>query len=158
MTEKDEVLLLIRKALEKVYENDIYLIEKRVSERCIVSKFANYFSQLATGEIQEYNVDVEYNRQEAYTKKIGKRPICVDFIVHKRGNINNLIAIEFKPYWNKNQKAKENDERRIKKLCEPEYGYEYQYGFTIMFGKTLDTTIVKIYDHNIKNLKKIDIF
>lgn len=158
MMEKDDVLLLINKSLKKIYGKDIYLVEKRVSERCIVSKFANYFSQFAIKEIPEYDVDVEYNRQKANTKELDLKTICVDFIVHKREKNDNLIAIEFKPYWNKNQKAKENDERRIKKLCEPEYGYEYQYGFTIMFGKTLDTTIVKIYDNNIKNLKKIDIF
>ncbi|MBR5096961.1 MAG: hypothetical protein IK094_07660 [Treponema sp.] len=147
MEERDTVIKFIKLALKKVYKNDKYLIDNRISERAIVSKFACYFSQIAKekeGPLKKYDIDVEYNRQGIKSKILGEKLVCIDFIVHERGNNhNNLIAIEFKPYWNKKKKAIEKDKQKIKNLCDNANEYRYKYGFVLTFEKELEKIIVQ---------------
>lgn len=141
ITEKENIIELIKLAIKKIYDKDKYLIDNRVSERAIVSKFALYFYELSKNKISDsYDIDVEYNRQGIKTKKLGEEQVCIDFIVHKRGEFNkNLLAIEFKTYWNKKGKAIERDKEKIKKLCDNSNEYKYKYGFTIIFEKEFNS-------------------
>ncbi|MBO7123819.1 MAG: hypothetical protein J6V90_11150 [Treponema sp.] len=146
MKESDKVIELIKLALKEVYKNDKYLIDNKISERAIVSKFACYFSQMAKDSpFKNFDIDVEYNRQGIKSKIIGEKLVCIDFIVHERGNNNdNLIAIEFKPYWNKNKKAIEKDKQKIKDLCDHTNKYRYKYGFVLTFEKEFEKIIVDL--------------
>jgi len=135
--DKKDIIKLIKFAIKKINDKDKYLIDNRVSERAIVSKFALYFYELSKNKLScFYDIDVEYNRQGIKTKKLGEEQVCIDFIVHKRGDPNhNLLAIEFKTYWNKKSKAIEQDKEKIRKLCDNSNEYKYKYGFTIIFEK-----------------------
>ena len=146
MKESDKVIELIKLALKEVYKNDKYLIDNKISERAIVSKFASYFSQMAKDSpFKNFDIDVEYNRQGIKSKIIGEKLVCIDFIVHERGNNNdNLIAIEFKPYWNKNKKAIEKGKQKIKDLCDNTNKYRYKYGFVLTFEKEFEKIIVDL--------------
>ena len=63
---------------------------------------------------------------------LNSKPVIPDLIIHKRGtNENNLLVLEFKAWWNKDQT---NDKKRIE-LFKQELNY--QYGATILIGKTL---------------------
>ena len=58
-----ELLIMVNKALDKLYNNDKYLIEKNSTERNIVFHFSRYFIELLdANEFKEINVDCEYDR------------------------------------------------------------------------------------------------
>lgn len=157
MTEKDEVLLLIRKSLEEVYNNDIHLIKIKASERAVVAKFACYFAHIIKDSfINQYDIDVEYNRYESAVKKLSNSDssVTIDFVVHKRTKHDNMIAIEFKTHWYKDEEKLEDDEDRIQDLCINE-NYEYKYGFTIVLGEDLKSTVIKFYNKEKHKFEKI---
>jgi hypothetical protein len=128
--------LCLKMALDKVYENDLHLITAKVNERSIVYKFATYLQEIIKStEYHEYDVDVEYNRA-GYTKKTTpSKPngIIPDLIIHKRGSdTNNILVLEFKTEWNRNQ---ETDEKKIIELIDKSGNYKYKYGATILICK-----------------------
>ena len=60
------------------------------------------------------------------------RGVIPDVIIHKRGsNDKNVLVMEFKTYWNDNQK---NDEGKIRKLTDQQGDYKYAYGMTVLIG------------------------
>lgn len=112
MTTK-EILSKIDLALQSLFSNDSYLLERRLNERSIAFKLAEYLQPLFNG----YNVDSEYNGDagkendrkalsiaENRIREIGFDPnednhysISPDIIIHKRGlNTDNLVVIEVK--------------------------------------------------------------
>ncbi len=137
---------LIEKALKILYRyerdtlisisvNDVQ-IDKHVGERAIVFRFGVYFQRYLNKYkyYRQFNLDCEYNRSGTDPKKIKVVDrIFPDVILHQRGNNNNNIAvIEFKGWWNKNQKY---DEIKIKELINPDGDYKYREGFTVLLGK-----------------------
>lgn len=65
-------------------------------------------------------------------------------IVHQRGsNSNNILAIEFKTYFNSNKNG-ENDKLKLQALTDNDLFYRYRMGLHIKLGKTRDkVNIVK---------------
>ena len=66
----------------------------------------------------DLSLDCEYNRNGWLNKVLPSFPrgVIPDVIIHKRGsNDKNVLAMEFKTYWNDKQ---ENDEDKIIKLNE----------------------------------------
>ena len=122
---------LIKKSLDDLYNNDIYLIDHQVSERSLMCHFAHYFmNHMCDTAIASYNVDCEYNRDGYEAKLIGKNRIFPDFIVHRRGtNDDNLLVIEFKTWWNVNN---ENDIVKLQNMMSERYRYQYQYACSII--------------------------
>lgn len=75
-------------------QNEHYLIDNTLSERCICSRFASHITnELIEPKYSGYVVDVEYNRNGQDIKRIDDTsgPITVDLIVHKHGKILNTI-------------------------------------------------------------------
>lgn len=135
-----EILQVVKSALARVYEKHFYLIENRVSERSIAFWFGVYFYELLKGtKFENLDIDMEYNRNFQGTKRTRnfRRGTFPDFILHERGsNENNILIIEFKPWWNKRT---DND---IVKLCDftrPDGDYRYNIGLSITFGKVSPT-------------------
>ena len=99
-------------ALDMLFYKDQYLIfnetDNHVSELSISHKIGHYLSLC----IDEYDVDCEYNRDIADSKKNkANELIRPDIIVHRRGcNSSNFVVIEVKPWWN------DNAEEDIKKF------------------------------------------
>ncbi len=124
-------------AFELLYINDKYLIDKRVSERSIVFRYAHYLqSELEkTNKYRGYNLDCEYNRDGSDLKHIyeSDHGVFPDLIIHKRGsNKNNLLIIEFKTYWNNDIT---NDERKIREFININGRFKYKYGFSVVFNR-----------------------
>lgn len=129
----------IQKALNKLYKNDEYLIkiysdkynkDNHVSERGIVFRFGVYLEKYRLKYFPQYDLDAEYNRNINLIKMLNSKPVIPDLIIHKRGtNENNLLVLEFKTWWNKNQIE---DIKRVK-LFKNELSYKY--GATILIDK-----------------------
>lgn len=132
---------LIEKVLDKLYKEEPELfvlddskkIEKHVGERAIVFRFGLYFQkELEKYEwFKEYKLDSEYNRNGTAPKRlpiVGDR-IFPDLILHRRGNNDaNLLVIEFKGWWNRNQ---EYDEKKIRQMIDKNGEYRYHEGYAI---------------------------
>lgn len=96
---KDDLDEILTICIDKLYQNDCYLIMHDVHEQTISSAFSCYLKE----HFQEWNVDTEYSRDDELPKKLtgkNKRP---DIIIHKRGSnnsrgteMNNLLVIEIK--------------------------------------------------------------
>lgn len=112
-------------------------IEAHVGERAIVFRFGLYFQQALDecGKFKDYNLDCEYNRNGTGPKTLPmvENRIFPDLILHQRGNNNNnLLVVEFKGWWNKNQKY---DEDKIKAMISKNGRYQYREGYTVLLGK-----------------------
>ena len=113
---EDEVRERLERALRRLGEDDRYLLENDLSERCIAARLAMYLRE----EFEQYDVDVEYNREGDVAKRLRglpdecyrrrnrhvEAPVAVpDIIVHHRGfDGPNLLVIEMKrrpipPEW-----------------------------------------------------------
>jgi hypothetical protein len=100
----------VEMALHTLVEHDADLFTWNVSERCIAGRLAHYLQN----QIEEYSVDVEYNRMArtpktlnlpeecAKTRDDNNEPLVIpDIIVHHRGlDGPNLLVIEVKKSTN----------------------------------------------------------
>lgn len=139
------VLSKVKEALNKLYEKDQYLIHSggnnHVSERSITHKIGAYLTSL----FDAYDVDCEYNRFDCEGKFVEKlkQNVIPDIIIHKRGEVNNFVAIEIKTWWNKHKRSSDID-----KLTELTRGkYHYKYGFSIVINKNRDLVIATIIEN-----------
>jgi hypothetical protein len=137
---QQQIINVVNIALNNFNQNERYLIEKDLSERCICSKFATYLEKaLCNTELSEYMVDVEYNRgsqgNEYAAKQLGDRKIVVDLIAHKRGydteiGFDNLFCIEMKKEYKKPDLT--SDKERLKIMTDRYSGFGYKAGFMIL--------------------------
>ena len=137
---KDRISLLtqlVGAALNELYLRDYYLLDHKVHERSIVFRFAHYLQNLLDEheDFWEYDLDVEYNRNGYSPKRIpgrdnGAEP---DVIIHKRGNnTHNLLAIEFKTYWNSETS---DDLKKLKEFTRKGGEYHFSLGLSIALGR-----------------------
>lgn len=137
---QQQIVNVVNAAINSFNQNEKYLIEKDLSERCICSKFAFYIEKaLCNSELSEYVVDVEYNRgsrgNEYAAKQLGDRKIVVDLIVHKRGydteiGFDNLFCIEMKKEYKKPDLT--SDKQRLEIMTDRYSGFGYKAGFMIL--------------------------
>jgi hypothetical protein len=139
----NEILEKFDIALNALFSNDLFLLERSISERSISYKLAEYLQPLFIG----YNVDCEYNGDvdkpndikalditEAEIRSVGYKPshdnnynINPDIIIHCRGsNKNNLVVIEVKKDRS-NPNYKEYDKIKLKHLTTNILGNHYNY-------------------------------
>lgn len=160
----EQLTILVNRALDIVYDRDYHLVSNRaincagmdehhhVGERSIVFRFAHYFQNLLddAGCFGDYDLDCEYNRNGAAAKSLPSFPngTYPDVILHQRGNnVGNLLIIEFKTYWNRNQQA---DTRKVIEFTRKSGKYAFAVGMTIMIGKDRETATVKRYINGCK--------
>ena len=154
MTDVKEIQNMLYLALDTVYQKDAYLIhnsndteDNHVSERGIVFRYGIYLDEVVRSEFPLLNVDTEYNRNRNDLKRLPNRKhgSYPDLILHERGAKNNLLVIEFKTWWDSNQKE---DKSKIEAFCDPSGEYSYKYGVVIMFGKRREEATVNIFSEN----------
>ena len=100
--EQTRLKQIVSNAIKAFNDNELYLLENDLSERCICAKFAFYLQDEITrsDSYQDYIVDVEYNRGAMGKDYAPKRlhdnntPITVDLIVHKRGYSEQVRQIQ----------------------------------------------------------------
>lgn len=130
--ERNEVCKRLEAALVKLAENDLYLLENDLSERCIASRLAMYLQT----EFVEYCVDVEFNRDGCTPKRLEIPEECAnrrnrndealvipDVIIHKRGPEGpNLLVLELKKTTNPDTRG--CDQIRVRAL-QQRFGYTF---------------------------------
>lgn len=140
--EDSRLLGVVTRAIVLFNQNELFLIENNLSERCICARFVRYMEKaLEEHFIYGYDVDVEYNRGDggidSNPKMLGGKLIIVDLIVHKRGYNNgydNLICIEMKK--SSSGRDIKSDKDRLKKMVTPYMAYQYQAGFMILIDQS----------------------
>lgn len=164
-----EILNKIDLAVQTLFSNDSYLLEKRLNERSIAFKLAEYLQPLFNG----YNVDSEYNGDagkendrkaleiaEGRIREIGIDPnednsysISPDIIIHKRGfNTDNMVVIEVKKDTSQNR-YKQFDLIKLEHLTIDYSGnhYNYRLGIALILstGKNAGTTSFSYFQNGL---------
>jgi hypothetical protein len=130
--DEEDVVTRLNNALRRLTDNDRYLLEFDLSERCIASRLALYLQN----EFPEHAVDVEYNRDGAVPKRLGLPEECAnyrnpngealavpDVIVHRRGPEGpNILVLELKKTTNRD--PRDCDRARVCALRE-QMGYSF---------------------------------
>lgn len=135
----------VEKALEKLCEQDTFLLENNVNERSISHKLATYLQEV----FEEWDVDCEYNRDhhnpdliKRLVRFIGSgrtddehaRTVFPDIIVHHRGKRENLLVIEIKKSTNRDWDG-ELDKEKLTAYKGQELGYRYALFLTFYTGR-----------------------
>ncbi len=136
----------ILKALQKLIEEDIDIIENATKEECINHKLAQYLEMKLNEENIPYGkVDIEYNKYKEDQKKMTRgRAIRPDVIVHERrsGAKNNLIVIEAKKGY-----PSKNDRQKVTDLVDSTK-YRYSLGALISYLPNKNYIKIKFYNGN----------
>ena len=137
---QEKILELLRHAVERFNENEQYLLQHGLSERCICSKFSMYLERaLADSDYSDYTVDVEYNRgmegNPYAAKRLDDGNIVVDLIVHKRGDdeqygFDNSFCAEMKK--GRGAARLRSDKERLRNMTDPRWGFDYKAGFMLV--------------------------
>lgn len=131
MEDVNELIELFEIVNEIFINNDRYLLDKEVNERCICAALAmelNDYIKHNETKYKNYNVDVEYNRNKNHKKELDGKNIITDFIMHRRGEKENLIILEMKKSTNTNIESIENNKERVKSMTTSGGKYEYKLG------------------------------
>lgn len=139
----------VTKAIKQFIKEDSKLLEIDVHERSMTHKIAEYLRQEIDKVFPDENckVDCEYNRrydleknkQVSKTMSDGKNDkfIYPDIIVHVRGKLKNLLAIEAKKIPNPNSSERERDIKRLRRFTkDPRYCYDFGLLLTLIIKKT----------------------
>jgi len=156
--EQTRLKRIVDNAITIFNNNELYLLENDLSERCICAKFAIYLQNeiSASYDYQDYVVDVEYNRgargRDYEPKRLpnSNTQITVDLVVHKRGysdqvhqhgvrqviGYSNLICIEMKKPRNSInvRKSIAKDRERLTIMTRNSQGFGYSIGFMIFIN------------------------
>lgn len=125
----DEIHRRVRRSMDRVVDNDKWVLDHGPSERVVAHRLAVYIEQ----EFPEWSTDCEYNRQgEAGDRKkvslnIYRLPKAVDpdIIVHVRGPQGpNLLVIEVKPK-SADDTDKEYDRQKLQAYLEKPHAYAF---------------------------------
>ncbi len=144
-----ELKSIIHTAIHMLYDNDISLIERQANERSIAFRFGLYFTEIMRKssfvDDVDLTIDFDYNRNlnqvknmEGFSSTHGVYP---DIILHHRGyNDKNVVVIEFKGIWNRNNRARQDDFRKLIGFTHPDRNdYQYRLGVFIDLGQDLDS-------------------
>ena len=121
---------------------DSFLLERRVSERSVSHKLAEYLQQ----QFPDWNVDCEYNLKGLGTKQLEGIQECdeqkktdrvlPDIIVHRRNTDDNLLVIEVK-----HQNDDLCDLKKLELFTSPSGQFRYKFGLFIKFDSPESPTL-----------------
>ena len=144
-----ELKELLNKALKRLYEKDISLIQRGANERAITSRFARYLEDLVSkSSFNSLDVDVEYNRNGSEPKRTNSSPngTYPDVLLHKREfNNENKLVIEFKCYWSEANDL--SDKNKLIDFTSSNDRYNYRLGAFVLLKEALDNVTVEYFEN-----------
>jgi len=142
-----ELKTMINSALQKLYIDDFYLINRHVNERAVVFRFGLYFNVLLrSSSFLEYNFDCEYNRNMGDPKRTENFPngVIPDILLHRRNsNEENILVIEFKGYWS--YINREKDRIKLYDFTNQQYEFKYGLGAFVDLNTTFENTQITYF-------------
>jgi hypothetical protein len=120
-------------AVGRLFENDRELLIRKVHERTIAAKFAEYLVPHFPG----LDVNVDYNKMEDLAKRLDWRGrgnpdlVFPDIIVHTIGQHNNLLVMELK--LDSSRKPKNDDIQKLQAFRKDER-FRYRHALFMRFG------------------------
>ncbi|WP_299892388.1 hypothetical protein [uncultured Lacinutrix sp.] len=145
----DELTETINSVLNRIYEDDVSLVQRRGMERSLSFRFGLYFHETLNSD--ELHIDLEYNKNGDAPKRTPQRPngVVPDFLFHCRGNNEqNALVIEFKGWWN--AESRENDVIKLTDFVHQDGEYKYGLGVLIEFNRD-SYTIEQFIDYEPEN-------
>lgn len=149
--ENEKLKKLLEQSLDMFYSSDANeILPKEGVERTCVFHIGIYMQYLMNGYdcFRNFNLDCEYNKLGETPKKMyefeDENGIQPDLILHQRDTDNNLMVVEFKGYWNRENIN--NDVRKLEYLTskDSENKYKYQLGALVVLEKSYEDTIKNI--------------
>ncbi len=139
-------------ALDLLYKDDAFLLEKSVHERSIAHKLAEYLQRQFPG----WHVDCEYNKHGILTKILPRECrgehqeyVYPDINIHRRNTDCNLVIFEIKP--NKSNSVNECDNAKLIEFTRHDGPYKYRLGVFIGFDRLNEPQVVFYEDGKIKS-------
>jgi hypothetical protein len=129
-------------AISRVLQEDAYLLKVDANERSVSHRLAIYLEAELKDEFPDWDVDCEYNRDGHEPKTLRLTPttttsadadgttVYPDIIVHKRGQQENLLAIEIK----KNNRRRGMESDLLKLQC---FRRDLHYRFALFVRFTI---------------------
>lgn len=111
--DKTTIESIINGICEVLYKENKQVIDRHLHERGIVS---DYIAPSLRSSFPKFDVNVEYNREGVDIdpkKDLAGKDIIPDILVHKQMTDDfNLVALEVKGYWNKEDRSIDEDKLR----------------------------------------------
>ncbi|MEC8339413.1 MAG: hypothetical protein VXZ40_02210 [Nanoarchaeota archaeon] len=148
---KEIIKQKVNSAINKLYQNDKFLFDNDLCERCIVHRLAVCLEREG---FEGYYVDCEYNKSHL-NKKTGPKVVSnlngnyIDIVITKRNENGNddLVCFEIKKYNNYSNRDKDREN-----LCilTNNSNFYYNIGYYIILGKTEEKTKIELYENGRK--------
>jgi len=145
----NQQIILLREIVttvsDRLYKDDLVIISKGGMERSVLFRFGLYLHEvLKQTEWAGLDLDIEYNKNVMAPKRIPRRKYGVqpDLILHKRDEPdNNILVIEFKGWWNANDRR--DDLLKLEDFIHQEG--EYKYGLGAFIELNLDKPEIEFF-------------
>ena len=116
--------------IKRLFDEDTLLLTRNAHEQAVTASLACHLRPL----FPDWHVDCEFNRDAQSKddiKRLKRRPVKPDIIVHHRGQDENLLAFEVKQSANNIDTAKDRD--AIRKLVGYLTNQKYQHALFLKF-------------------------
>lgn len=137
----------LKEAVHTFYQKDQKLIEIKGTERACVFRIGIYLQEIIKrdDDLKGLSVDSEYNKKRTAPKKLAKALVRPDLIIHERlSDSSNMLAIEFKGWWNKG--GHDKDIEKLKNLTDSHYGYSYRLAIFVQLGEDENLTKYRYFE------------
>ena len=149
----------INDCVEKLYQEDGYLFEHDLCERCLMFRTAYYLQKVFEG----YYVDCEFNKVGSEKSNTGNkmdirnnRKMYTDIIVHKRdaNQFNNLICLELK----RTKRGIDSDKQRLCDITDSNKNYinsKYRLGVLLYLPKVKKDCSILYFENGKQNKNEV---
>ena len=137
--EAEKLLILLKDAIDIVYEKHSKIFQKKGVERSIVALiYAEMYQMLPESDYSDLDLNLEYNK-DGYDIKTAQgfpKGMCPDMILHRMDSQdNNKMVVEFKGWWNHNRENRERDLKKLATLTKKMGKYRYSLDVSVLLGK-----------------------
>lgn len=128
-------------AIEELFARDLHLLDVDVHENTIAAALRGYLLG-KVGEAPDgapWDVDFDYNRQQAMVKKVnGVQAVRPDIVVHRRNTNQNRLAMEIKKGSSADPDWGDMDNLMAYRRPPEAMGLNYAYALFLRFGVEAD--------------------